>query len=89
MAHSNVAIDAHHGEGEDACEHVVVVDANNKLAQGFPKRPGVHEVFGTLEGQCAGGQGISQSQVKDVDVCGCLHLGVSGCDQRAEKNSWQ
>lgn len=77
MAHSDVAVHAHHGEGEDAREHVVVVDGNNKLAQDFSKWPGIHEVFSALEGQCAGGQGIGKSQVKDVDVCGRLHLGIS------------
>ncbi len=55
MAHSNVAVHAHHCKGEDACEHVVVVDGNDQLAQDFPKWPSVHEVFGTLEGQRAGG----------------------------------
>lgn len=89
MAHSDVAVHAHHGKGEDACKHVVVVDGNNELAQDFPKRPGFHKVFGALEGQCAGGQGISQSQVEDVDVCGRLHLGVSGCGHRAEEKCLQ
>lgn len=85
MAYSDVAVHAHHGKGEDACEHVVIINGNNELAQDFPKRPGVHEVFGTLKRQCAGGQGIGKSQVEDVDVCGRLHLGVPGCDHRAEK----
>lgn len=86
MAHSNVAVHAHHGEGEDACEHVVVVDGDNELAQDFPKRPGVHEVLGALEGQRAGGQGVGKSQIEDVDVRGCLHLGVSSFHHRAEKS---
>lgn len=85
MAHSDVAVHAHHGEGEDTREHVVVVDGNNELAQDFPKRPGIHEVFGALEGQRTGGQGIGESQVKDVDVRGCLHLSVSGCGHKAEE----
>lgn len=89
MAHSDVAVHAHHGQGEDACKHVVVVDGNNELAQDLPKRPGVHEVLGALEGQCAGGQGVGQSQVEDVDVCGRLHLGVSGCGHRAEEKCLQ
>lgn len=89
VAHGDVAVHAHHGKGEDACEHVVVVDGNNDLAQDFPKWPGVHEVVGALEGQRAGGQGVGKSQVENVNVCGRLHLGVSGCDHRAEKKCLQ
>lgn len=55
VAHGNVAVHAHHGEGEDAREHVVVIDGDNELAQDLPKRPGVHKVLGALEGQRAGG----------------------------------
>lgn len=85
VAHSDVAVHAHHSESEDACEHVVIIDGYNELAQDLPKRPCVHEVFSALERQRAGCQGVSKSQIEDVDVCGRLHLGVSGCDHRAEK----
>lgn len=78
MAHSDVAINTHHGEGEDTGEHVVVVDGKDELAQDFPKWPGVHKIFGALEGERAGSQGVGKSQIEDVDVCSSLHLGVSG-----------
>lgn len=87
MAHGDVAVHAHHCEGEDTREHVVVVDGNNELAEDVPERPGVHQVFGALEGQSAGGQGISKSKVEDVDVCGGVHLGVSGSGHRVRKDN--
>ncbi len=77
VAHSDVAVDAHGGEREDRCEHVVVVDGHHYLAQHVPKRPCPHQVVDTLEGQRAGDQGIGQSEVEDVDVGGCLHFSVS------------
>ena len=77
VAHGDVAVHAHHGQGEDAGEHVVVVDGDDHLAQELPERPGVHQVLGALEGQRARGQSICQSQVEDVDVGGGLHLSVS------------
>lgn len=76
MADSNVAVHAHHGEGEDASEHVVVVNGEHSLAQQLAKRPRFHQVLGALEGQRAGGQRISQSQIEDVDVGGGLQFGV-------------
>lgn len=85
MAHGDVAIYTHHCEGEDTCEHVVVVDGNNELAEDIPKWPGFHEVFGALEGQRAGGQGIGKSKIEDVDICGSVHLGVSGCGHKVDR----
>lgn len=76
MADSYVPIHTHHGEGKDTGEHVIVIDRQDHFAEQLPKGPGGHEVLCTLKGQRAGGQGISQGQVEDVDVCGCLHLGV-------------
>lgn len=78
MANSNIAVHAHHSEGEDAGEHIVVVDSNDCLAQQLPEGPRAHQVLGTLEGEGAGGQSVSQSQVEDVNVGGSLHLGVPG-----------
>lgn len=83
VAHGDVAVHAHHGEGEDAGEHVVIIDGDNQLAQDLPERPRVHQVLGALEGQRAGRQGVGESQVEDVDVGGRLHLGVSGCKHTA------
>lgn len=77
MAHSDVTVHTHHGQGEDAGEHVVVVDGEDNLADQLPEWPGVQEVLGALKGQSAGGQRIRQGQVEDVDVSGCLHFGVS------------
>ena len=54
MADGNVAIDAHGGQGEDACEHVVVVDGDDNLTQHILKRPAAHEKVDTLEGQRGG-----------------------------------
>ena len=78
MTNSDVAVHAHHGEREDAGEHVVVVDADDHFAQQLPEGPRAHQVLGALEGERAGGQGIGESQVEDVDVGGRLHLGVPG-----------
>lgn len=50
VAHGNVAVHTHHGQGEDAGEHVVVINGNYYLAQHIPKRPGIHQVDRTLEG---------------------------------------
>lgn len=58
VANGNIAVYAHHSEGEDACEHVVVVNSDNELAQDLAERPCIHQVFGALEGQRAGGQGV-------------------------------
>lgn len=82
MTDSDVAINTHHGECEDAGKHVVVVYGDDHLAQRLAEGPRAQHVLGTLEGQGDGGQGVGQSQVEDVDVGGRLHLGVSGC--RAE-----
>lgn len=78
MAHSNVAVHAHHSEGKDAGEHVVVINGNDSFAQELPEWPRAHQVLGTLEGEGAGGQSVGQSQVEDVNVGGSLHLGVPG-----------
>lgn len=77
VTHSNVAIHAHHGQGEYAGEHVVVVYGNYNFAQNIPKRPGIHQVDGALEGHGGSDQSICQSQVKNVYVGCCLHLCVS------------
>lgn len=77
MTDGDVAIHTHGAEREDAGEHVVVVDGDHDLAEDRAERPCAHEVIDTLEGQGAGRQGVRQSQVKDVDVGGRLHFGVS------------
>lgn len=58
MAHSDVPVHAHHGQGEDAGEHVVVVDGDDDLAQHVPKGPGVHQIDRALEGHGRGNQSI-------------------------------
>ena len=55
VAHGDVPVHTHHCEGEDAGEHVVVVDGDDQLAEQLSKGPGVHQVFRTLKGQRAGG----------------------------------
>lgn len=42
VAYSNVSVHTHHGQGEYAREHVVVVNGNDYLAQYIPKWPGIH-----------------------------------------------
>lgn len=42
MADGYIAVHTHHGEGEDAGEHVIVVNGEDNLAEHFPKRPGLH-----------------------------------------------
>lgn len=76
MAHSHIAIHAHHGEGQYACEHVVVVDGDEDLAHHLTKGPRVQQIVCILEGHGGGHQGIGQGQIEDVNVCGRLHLGV-------------
>lgn len=76
MTNSDVTVHTHHGECEDAGEHVVVVDGDDHFTQQLPKGPCTHQVLGALEGEGAGGECVSQSQVEDVDVGGGLHLGV-------------
>lgn len=77
MAHGHVAVHAHHGQGEDAGEHVVVIDGDEDFARHLAKRPGAEQVVGALEGHGGGDQSVGHSQVEDVDVGGCFHLGVS------------
>ena len=77
VAHGDVTVHTHHGQGEDAGEHVVVVDGDDHLAQHIPKGPGVHQIDRALEGHSCGHQCICQSQVEDIDVGCCLHLCVS------------
>lgn len=78
VAHGHVAIHAHHGEGEDAGEHVVVVDGDDHFAQHLPEGPRAHQVLGTLEWEGAGGESVGESQVEYVDVGGGLQLDVPG-----------
>jgi len=78
MTNGDVAVHAHHGEREDAGEHVVVVDGDDHFAQHLPEGPRAHQILGTLEREGARGESVSESQVEDVDVGGGLHLGVPG-----------
>lgn len=82
VADGDVTVHAHGGQGEDAGEHVVVVNGHDNLAQQLAKGPGPHQVVDVLEREGACGQGISQGQVEDVDVGGCLHFGVPGNEWR-------
>lgn len=84
VANSDVAVDAHGCESEDGGEHVVVVDGHHHLAEQVPKWPRPHQVVDALERQGAGDQGICQSEVEDVDVCGCLHFGVPVAESSIE-----
>lgn len=77
MADGDVAIHAHGAEREYAGEHVVVVYGDDDLAEDGSKRPCSHEVIDALEWQGTGRQGVGQSKVKDIDVGGRLHFGVS------------
>lgn len=61
MADGDVAVHAHHGEREDAGEHVVVVDGDDHFAQHLPEGPRAHQVLGTLEWEGAGGEGVGES----------------------------
>ncbi len=76
VAHGHVAVHAHHGQREDAGEHVVVIDGDEDFARHLAKRPGAEQVVGTLEGHGGGDQSVGYSQVEDVDVGGCFHFGV-------------
>lgn len=77
VADGNVAVHTHHGQREGAGEHVVVVDGDGNLAQDISKGPEAQECVCSLEGQGHQAQGVSQSEVKDVNVGSCLHLGES------------
>ena len=78
MTHGHVAIHAHHGQREDAGEHVVVIDGDEDLARHLAERPRAEQVVGALEGHGGGHQGVGHGQVKDVDVSGRFHFGVAG-----------
>lgn len=77
VADGDVAVHAHHRQREGAGEHVVVVNGDGNLAQDIAKGPEAQECVCSLEGQGHEAQGVSQSEVKDVNVGGCLHLGES------------
>lgn len=77
VAHGHVAVHAHHGQGEDAGKHVVVINGDEDFARHLAKRPGAEQVVGALEGHGSSDQSVCHSQVKDVDVGGCFHFGVS------------
>lgn len=76
VAHSHVSIHAHHGEREDADEHVVVVNGNEDFANHLAEGPGVQHVVRALEGHRGGDERVGERQVKNVNVGGRLHLGV-------------
>ncbi len=78
VAHGHVSIHAHHSQGEHTGEHVIVVDGDDRLAQGIAKGPETKEHICALEGKRSQNQRISQCQVKYIDVGSCLHLGISG-----------
>lgn len=77
VTHSHVAVHAHHGQREDAGEHVIVIDGYEDFARHLTKRPGAEQVVCALERHGGGDQGISHSQIKNVDIGGCFHFGVS------------
>lgn len=77
VADGDVAVHTHHRQREGAGEHVVVVDGDGDLAQDIAKGPEAQERVCSLEGQGHQAQGVSQSEVEDVNVGGCLHLGES------------
>lgn len=76
VTHSNVSINTHHGECENAGKHVIIVNRNHYFTQHVTKGPGVHQVLGALERHGRGNKSICHSQVEDVDVGRCLHLCV-------------
>lgn len=76
MAHRHVAIHTHHGESEDAGEHVVVVDGDEHLANHLTEGPCVQQVVGALEGHRGGDEGVGERQIENVNVGGRLHLCV-------------
>ena len=77
MADGHIAVHTHGSQREGAGEHVVIVDGNDCLAQGISKWPEAQEDICALEGQGQQHQSVCQSQIKDVNVGSCLHLGVS------------
>ena len=76
MADSYITVYTHGSQSESAGKHVVVVDSNDRLAQCIPKWPEAQKDVCALEGQCQQDQGISQCQIKYVNVGSSLHLGV-------------
>ena len=86
VAHGHVTVDTHHGQREDAGEHVVVIDGDEDFARHLAERPGAEQVVGALKGHSGGDESVSHGQVEDVDVGGCFHLGVSIPGQRKEGN---
>lgn len=76
MADSHIAVDTHGSQGEGASKHVVVVDGNDGLAHGIAEWPEAQQDVSALERQSKQHQGVCQGQVENIDVGGCLHLGV-------------
>lgn len=54
MTDCNVAIHTHGAEGENAGEHIVVIDGDHDFAENGSKGPCSHQVVDTLEGQGTG-----------------------------------
>lgn len=59
VTHGHVAVNAHHGESEDAGEHVVVVNGDEDLADHLSKGPRVEQVICALKGHGGGHEGVS------------------------------
>lgn len=76
VANCHVAVHAHHGEGEDADEHVVVVNGDEDLAHHLAEGPRIQHVVSALEGHGGGDKGVGEGQVENVNIGGCLHLCV-------------
>lgn len=77
VADGHIAVHTHHGQGEDTSKHVIVVDGDEHFTHYLSKWPGVHQIICALKGHGGGYQGICNSQVEDVDVCGGFHFSVS------------
>lgn len=77
MDHSQVSIHGHDCEAEDGCELVHGVCGHDDAAEKRAEGPVGEDVLCGEEGQPDDVQLISHSQVQDIDVGDCFHLGVA------------
>ncbi len=76
VADGYVTIHTHYGQGENTCEHVVIVNGHHSFAQSQTEGPETKDDIRALERKSRQHKCISQGQVKDVNVGGRFHLCV-------------
>lgn len=78
--HSQVPVNAHDGQAENAGELIDAIHSHDHPADGLAKGPVDQSHLHGQEGQAQHEELIGNGQVEDVDVGDCLHLGVAEDD---------